>query len=105
MDLNQKKQHWQATFEQQKQSGVTIAIFCKNNKITISSFYAWKKRLSQEISGKPTSTTSHQLVPLIITDSDAASASLTLTTPNGYQLAFDEQLSPERLMAFAKVLL
>ena len=105
MDLDKKRQHWQAILEQQKQSSLTIAIFCKNSNINVTTFYNWKKRLSQHTSGKSSSSTKHQLVPLIVTDSSISSAPLTLTTPNGYQLAFNEQLSPERLTAFAKALL
>ncbi|KGJ86456.1 IS66 family insertion sequence element accessory protein TnpA [Thalassotalea sp. ND16A] len=39
MDINQKKQHWLKVLKQQKQSGLTIAKFCTNNKINVSSFY------------------------------------------------------------------
>lgn len=103
MDINQKKQHWLSIFEQQKQSGFNIAKFCKTHHINISTFYTWKKRLAEETT-ETGSNKKHQLVPLFITDSAQSNATITLTTPDGYQLAFDEHLSPASLSAFVKAL-
>ncbi|KGJ97958.1 IS66 family insertion sequence element accessory protein TnpA [Thalassotalea sp. ND16A] len=104
MDINQKKQHWLTVIEQQKQSGLSISSFCKNNQITVSTFYLWKKRLSEDKADEPALDKKHQLVPLFVTDSVQSNSTITLTTPDGYQLSFGEQLSPTSLSAFVKAL-
>jgi hypothetical protein len=35
--------------KQQKRSGLTIIEFCRDNKINVSTFYAWRHRLSDKI--------------------------------------------------------
>jgi len=34
---------WQAIFKQQKESGLSIKLFCKHHKISTSSFYKYKQ--------------------------------------------------------------
>ena len=40
MTKTETEQHWQAIFQQQRESGLTKAKFCKLNNITASAFYA-----------------------------------------------------------------
>jgi len=46
MSQNKKEQYWQRIFQLQAESGLTKSEFCKHNQITVSSFYAWAKKLS-----------------------------------------------------------
>jgi hypothetical protein len=36
---------WQALIEEQKQSSLTIKEFCRQQDVTTSGFYGWRKRL------------------------------------------------------------
>lgn len=103
MHTNQKAQHWKQVFEQQKQSGLAIAMFCKQHQINVSTFYAWKKRLTQSDTGAELKH-KHQLIPLFVNEQTASSSNLTIKLPNGFELTFNEYVSPERLAAFIKVL-
>ncbi|WP_404851796.1 IS66 family insertion sequence element accessory protein TnpA [Colwellia sp. MB02u-6] len=38
MDIQHKNKHWQNVFEQQKSSGLSIIGFCRENKISGSTF-------------------------------------------------------------------
>ena len=105
MVLQEKHQRWLAIFSQQKNSNVSIIDFCRQHKINVSTFYLWRKKLAQHSDKKPPPVDKQQLIPLMVSDSAfAAVPSLTITTPNGYQLNFNERLSPENLAAFIKVL-
>jgi len=42
------KRDWQNIFKQQKDSGLTIKIFCKQNKISSSSFYKYKQLMPRQ---------------------------------------------------------
>lgn len=42
-----KLSYWQDISRQQKKSGLSINAFCKKNKIGYSTFYAWRRKLSQ----------------------------------------------------------
>jgi hypothetical protein len=41
--MRKTKNDWQNIFKQQKESGLTIKVFCKQNKISSSSFYKYKQ--------------------------------------------------------------
>jgi len=45
MNKQQKIKHWQDTSKQQR-SDLSIIQFCRDNKINLSRFYAWRKHLS-----------------------------------------------------------
>jgi transposase-like protein len=39
-------EQWQKIVKQHASSGLQIAVFCKQQKLNPSSFYAWRKRLA-----------------------------------------------------------
>jgi len=41
--MRKTKNDWQNIFKQHKESGLTIKVFCKQNKISSSSFYKYKQ--------------------------------------------------------------
>ena len=101
MKKQQKIKHWQAIFEQQQSSGLTIIQFCRDNTINTSTFYAWRKRLSSET---PT-VKKQQVVPFVIHEQAFTQSSLIkLTTPNGYQLDFESTLAHQALAKLLSVL-
>tara|TARA_R110000772_G_scaffold77240_1_gene166492 strand:- start:2005 stop:2310 length:306 start_codon:yes stop_codon:yes gene_type:complete len=101
MDIQQKTKHWQNIFEQQECSGSGIIQFCRDSKINISTFYAWRKRLSNQT----TQTHPQQVIPLVIHEqSFIQSSMIKLTTPKGYQVDFDATLAHQVLAQLLKLL-
>ena len=39
------QQQWQQFINEQPQSGLTVKDYCASNKITVSGFYLWRKKL------------------------------------------------------------
>ena len=105
MDLQQKHQHWLAIFSQHESTGLTITQFCRQQKINTSTFYAWRKKVANHSDNKLPTERKQQLVPLMVNGpSFTTESSLTITTPSGYQLKFDDRLSPANLNALLNVL-
>jgi len=103
MTTHQKIEHWQSIFDSQRDSGLTIASFCQQHKINISTYYAWRKRLLG--AAQETNKNNQQLVPLFVNDPVAEQSSqLLLTTPRGFQLAFDESLPAQKLHHILRLL-
>ena len=101
MDIQQKTKHWQNIFEQQQSSGLSIIGFCRENKINVSTFYGWRKRLASQT----TQTQPQQIIPFIINEpSFVQSSMIKLTTPRGYQLDFDAMLAHQVLAQLLKLL-
>ena len=100
MSKNKKEEYWQRIFQQQAESGLTKSEFCKRNKITVSSFYAWAKKLSTQLQKR---TNKQKVIPLIFSETKS-DQQLTLTLPNGYQFSFPASLEPSKLQHFLSVL-
>jgi len=67
MNKQQKIKHRQNIFEHQQGSGLTIIQFCRDNKVNVSTFYGWRKRLSDKtlpksINGAQASATLYSIV-------------------------------------------
>ena len=78
MSQNKKEQYWQGVFQQQAESGLTKYEFCKRNKITVSSFYAWAKKIS---ANPPTKLNKQKVIPLVFPETKPE-LQLTLTCVN-----------------------
>jgi len=100
MSQSKKEQHWQRIFQLQAESGLNKSQFCKRNNITISTFYAWAKKLSSQ---SPKREIKQKVVPLIFPETKPEQH-LTLTLPNGYQFSFPASLEPSKLQQFLSVL-
>lgn len=98
MSQTKKEQYWQSIFQQQAESGLTKAAFCKVNNISLSTFYAWTKKLNSQPAAKK-----QKIVPLIFAEIKP-DQQLTLTLPNGYQFSFPASLEPTKLQQFLHVL-
>ena len=101
MNKQQKIKHWQNIFEQQQRSDLTIIQFCRDNKINVSTFYGWRKRLTDKAQPiKP-----QQVIPFVIHEQPLTQHSMIkITTPTGYQLDFDSTLMPQTLSQLLSVL-
>ena len=75
MSPNKKEQHWQRVFQLQTESGLTKSEFCKHNQITVSSFYAWAKKLSVQ---PPKKLNQQNVIPPVLPET-TPDQQLTLT--------------------------
>jgi len=48
MTRKERVTHWQGLVQDQAQSGVSAAAFCKENQLNIQTFYAWRRRFKTE---------------------------------------------------------
>ncbi|NRA72965.1 MAG: hypothetical protein HRU24_18370 [Gammaproteobacteria bacterium] len=82
MASSEKITHWQSIFKSQIDSGLTISAFCKQQKINISTYYSWRKRLAEP---EPSIVKKQQVVPLFVSESIMPqTSSLMIKTPSGY---------------------
>jgi hypothetical protein len=101
MNTSEKCVYWQHLLTAQARSGLTKAAFCQQEQLSLATFYYWAKKLNTE----PSSTTP-ALIPLQLCAEvpTSAPASLTLTSPSGWQLSFPPSTAPETLRALLAVL-
>ncbi len=51
--IHRSREQWQRLIDEQHSSELTQRDFCQQNKIAVSSFCNWKRRLSQKEAAKP----------------------------------------------------
>ena len=91
----EKTTHWQLIFKSEIDSGLTISAFCNQQKINISTYYSWRKRLAEP---EQIIMKKQQVVPLFVSESIMPQvSSMMIKTPSGYQLTFDDDISLEKL--------
>ena len=105
MTRTERRHHWQTIIDRQADSGLSKAAFCRQEAISLATFYYWAKKLREQAEVSPQS-----VVPLLLTEETAVTepareAQLLLTLPNGNQLAFSASLDPQRLQQFVMALL
>lgn len=102
MTPQQKRQYWQSQLQAQADSGLSKAAFCRRNDIRPSTFYYWAGKLRGE-----SDVRQHQTIhPVVVSDPEdsAREQDLTLTLPNGCQLAFPATLAPDILQRLVAVI-
>jgi hypothetical protein len=73
---------WQERLQHQKESGIPITKWCEQQKITVSNFYYWQKKLNTPIIEEP-----NIMVALPLSSSTTP---LTIETPSGYRILVND---------------
>ena len=82
------KLQWQKILSEQPISGLSISQFCKDKRINLGTFYAWRNRLSTKELVKPGFLRINK-------PSFPSLRDLRIETPNGYKIevnGFDESI-------------
>jgi len=59
--VRRSREQWQCLIDKQHNSELTQRDFCQQNKLAVSSFCNWKRRLSQKEAAKPSTEDPHWL--------------------------------------------
>lgn len=107
----EKREFWTLVLQEYRESGLSVRAFCQREGLAEPSFYAWRKRLSLNVTADSKSATDEavrggKLVPVRIVDEDRAlasqaesSARMEISTPTGYTLRFDGDVEMHHLNA------
>lgn len=91
MKQAQKRAHWTAIIEQQKQSTVSIKQFCQDNAIPYQTFYYWSKRLREHQQAQT-------VQPVVVdTSSHLPGASVVLVFANGIRAELPATLNAAQI--------
>lgn len=93
-NIHRTPEQWQQIFEHYASSGLQVAEFCKQQKLNTSSFYVWRKRLTNHslcppIADKPEGIENNQPDWVEVITEKVASSSpwdIELVLPNGVVL-------------------
>lgn len=83
---------WRGRLRQQRRSGLAVAEFCRREKISPASFYAWRKRLSGGRSRPPGQP---QFVPIEVATVEGPPRGVQIELPGGAVVALPVEASAE----------
>ncbi|MCW8800283.1 MAG: hypothetical protein OQK71_05090 [Desulfobacter sp.] len=94
--IQRSTSQWQELIEAQKQSSLTIKEFCRQQGVTTSGFYGWRKRLKESNNG-PQLNGSTDWLPIDLNSAvpsptaNVSSWDIELHLPNGVILKMSQQ--------------
>lgn len=94
--IQRSTSQWQALIEKQKQSSLNIKEFCRQQDVTTSGFYGWRKRL-KESNNDPQLNSATDWLPIDLNSavpsptSNANTWDIELHLPNGVILKMSQQ--------------
>lgn len=106
---NEREKYWEAHLLNQKSSNFSQKQYCINNKISLSTFGYWKRKLEtsrkNDIQFFPVALPIPQKAEPTLLNSEANSAGVQLITNQGrYRIEFDNDFSPVALNKVLSVL-
>jgi len=98
--------HWRRVLKQQAKSGLNVAIFCRQESVSVPSFYAWRRKLADRTAeGKRAAKASlaisanradTSLVPVRI-ESTESPAPVRILLPHGIAIDAPSNIAPSAL--------
>lgn len=89
--VRRSPEQWQHHINTQLSSGLSIKRYCQKHKLTPSSFYLWRARLTESVDTMPEPLNTQDWLPISLDKSEASfaqsSTNITLSLPGGITLA------------------
>lgn len=79
----EKERHWRVVLSRQASSGLSVRAFCRQEGLTESALYAWRRALGQR-EGQTSKASS--FVPVVVTDRAAKDSSIAIELVSGHTL-------------------
>lgn len=77
---------WQQRMSRYREAGVSVAAFCRTERVSVPSFYHWRKRLAQHFARVATAKGVFTPVRLVTAPTNVPVATISVQWPGGTQL-------------------
>jgi hypothetical protein len=96
---------WRRLLAKHGQSGLSVRAFCRPEKLSEPSFYAWRRTIAERDGkrGRPTKA-SPAFLPAVMTSEPRRETAITIDLAGGRMLRLPESMSAERLAELVQAL-
>jgi len=98
--LTEKQQHWSSIIAEWSHSGLSQADYCRQHRLDLNQFYAWKYKLAKN---KHPRTDNTEFLPLTVIHKTDTAPSISLSVA-GVQIRYDHDTDPELLNQLLRTL-
>ncbi len=92
-----KEQFWRGVLKRQAASGLSVRAFCQRERLTESSFYAWRRTLAERDHDTASKRQLPVFLPVAVTDVPAGHAAIEIHLAGGRVLRLPELIPARRL--------
>lgn len=85
-DSDQQRQFWQMAIEAHKESGLSIAAFCKKEGVSEAAYYYWRRKLAGDVTG-PKEKSATNFLEVVIPGNNTFAVELALTSGNTLRIS------------------
>ena len=84
LNSKEKRKFWEDHIQAWRQSGLTQVEYCRENHLKNHQWWYWRRRFSTS------PDTNVRFVPLRFSSSKTSRSGISVVTPNGYRIEFDD---------------
>jgi len=97
---SERRQFWQMVMETRKESGLSIAAFCKKEGISEPAYYYWRRKLTGGVS-KSQAKSAPNFLEVVVPSNDSMALELVLASGNTLRInhGTDNQMLGQVLLA------
>ncbi len=101
MNRDERTVYWRGLIEEQAQSGMSAAVFCRDHHLKVEQFYRWRRRLRHP--GQDTDK-SEGFVQLIPSSKQVTNSGIRLHVSPGLYIELERGFDPDTLRTAINVL-
>ena len=101
-----KERFWRRVLARQAKSRLSVRAFCRREKLSEPSFYAWRRTIAQRDTEAKRSRPPQRpaFLPVLVSDRSPHESSITIEVAGGLMLRLPESISAQRLAELVQAL-
>ena len=104
----ERESFWRGALARHAASGLSVAAFCRREKLSQPSFYSWRRTIPQRDRRRPKPTRprrpAREFLPVRVTDLPARESSITIELAGGHVLRLPEATPAVRIAELVRAL-
>lgn len=98
-----KQQRWREVIRRQAESGLTVRAFCRQERLTESAFFAWRRTIRQRDT-EATPPPQPAFLPIVVDENSRREGAITIELAGGRVLRLPEATPTPRLVELLQAL-
>lgn len=99
-----KEEFWRGVVTRHAASGLSVRLFCRQEQLTESAFYAWRRTLAERAAVRATTDAPPAFVPAVVVNEQSAEQSVSLELRSGNVLRWPRSLPVAQLAELVRAL-